>query len=76
LFGNEFFPQTIQDFEVGLDLIYTVFDIGARSGRINAANTELLAANFAFNNTHRNIIYQVEQAYYRLLSSGGQVMPN
>jgi outer membrane protein TolC len=41
LFGNEFFPQTIQDFEVGLDLNYTVFDIGARSGRINAAKAEL-----------------------------------
>ena len=65
LFGNEFFPQTIQDFQVGLDLNYTVFDFGARSGRISAAN-------FAFNDTHRSIIYQVEQAYYRLLSSVGQ----
>lgn len=72
LFGNEFFPQTIQDFQVGLDLNYTVFDFGARSGRISAAKAELLAANFAFNDTHRRIIYQVEQAYYRLLSSVGQ----
>ena len=72
LFGNEFFPQTIQDFQVGLDLNYTVFDFGARSGRISAAKAELLAANFAFNDTHRSIIYQVEQAYYRLLSSVGQ----
>src|SRR6202162_4579030 len=72
LFGNEFFPQTIQDFQVGLDLNYTVFDFGARSGRISAAKAELLAANFAFNDAHRNIIYQVEQAYYRLLRSVGQ----
>ena len=72
LFGNEFFPQTIQDFQVGLDLNYTVFDFGARSGRISAAKAQLLAANFAFNDTHRNIIYQVEQAYYRLVSSMGQ----
>jgi outer membrane protein TolC len=72
LFGNEFFPQTIQDFEVDLELNYTVFDFGARSGRIDAAKAKLLAANFAFNNTHRNVIYQVEQAYYRLLSSVGQ----
>jgi outer membrane protein len=49
-----------------------VFDFGARRGRINAARAQLLAANFAFNNTHRNVIYQVEQAYYRLLSSVGQ----
>ena len=72
LFGNEFFLQTIQDFQVGLDLNYTVFDFGARSGRISAAKAELLAANFAFNDTNRNIIYQVEQAYYRLLRSVGQ----
>ena len=72
LFGNEFSSQTIQDFQVGLDLNYTVFDFGARSGRISAAKAELLAANFAFNDTHRSIIYQVEQAYYRLLSSVGQ----
>ena len=72
LFGNEFFPQTIQDFQVGLDLNYTVFDFGARSGRISAAKAELLAANFAFNDTHRSIIYRVEQAYYRLVSSMGQ----
>jgi outer membrane protein TolC len=31
-----------------------------------------LAANFAFNDTHRTVIYQVEQAYYRLLNSVGQ----
>jgi outer membrane protein len=72
LFGNEFFPQTIQDFQVGLDLNYTVFDFGARSGRIDAAKAKVLAANFAFNDTHRNIIYEVEQAYYRLVSSMGQ----
>jgi outer membrane protein TolC len=72
LFGNEFFPQTIQDFQVGLDLNYTVFDFGARSDRIDAAKAKLLAANFAFNDTHRNVIYRVEQTYYRVLSSVGQ----
>src|SRR5713226_5405621 len=72
LFGNEFFRQNIQDFEVALDLNYTIFDYGARSGRINAARAQVLSANFAFNDTHRNVIYQVEQAYYRLLNSIGQ----
>ncbi len=72
LFGNEFFRQNIQDFEVALDLNYTIFDFGARSGRINAARAQVLAANFAFNDTHRNVIFQVDQAYYRLLSSMGQ----
>src|ERR1700737_2662458 len=31
---NRFFRQTIGDFQVALDLNYTVFDFGARSGRI------------------------------------------
>jgi outer membrane protein len=71
-FGNRFNAQAVQDFELALDLSYTVFDFGARRGRINAARAQLLAANFAFNDTHRNVIYQVEQSYYRLLSSMGQ----
>src|SRR5216683_3534477 len=72
LFGNRFDGQVVQDFQVELDLNYNVFDFGARSGRIDAASAEVLAANFVFNDTHRTVIYQVEQAYYRLLNSMGQ----
>jgi len=71
-FGNRFYGQVVQDFQVELDLNYTIFDFGGRSGRIDAARARLLAADFAFNDTHRQIIYQVQQAYYRLLSSMGQ----
>jgi outer membrane protein TolC len=71
-FGDRFHGQTIQGFQVALDLNYTVFDFGARSGRIDAARARLLSANFAFNDTHRSVIDQVEQAYYRLLNSIGQ----
>ncbi len=71
-FGNRFFGQTAQTFELALDLNYTVFDFGARSGRIDASRARLLSANFAFNDTHRSVIDQVEQAYYRLLNSIGQ----
>ena len=71
-FGSRFYGQVVQDFQVELDLNYTVFDFGVRSGRINAAKAQVLAANFAFNDTHRQVIYQVQQAYYRLLSSMGQ----
>jgi outer membrane protein len=71
-FGNRFNAQAVQDFEIGFALSYTVFDFGARRGRIDAAKAQLLAANFAFNDTHRNVIYQVEQSYYRLLSAMGQ----
>jgi outer membrane protein len=71
-FGNRFNAQTVQDFEIALDLSYTVFDFGGRRGRINSARAQLLAANFAFNDTHRIVIYRVEQSYYRLLSAIGQ----
>jgi outer membrane protein len=71
-FGGQFYKQVAQDFELALELNYTVFDFGARSGRINAASAQLLAANFAFNDTHREVIYQVQTAYYRLLSALGQ----
>ncbi len=70
--GTRYFRQTFQDFQVAFDLNYTVFDFGARAGRIAAASAEVLAANFAFNDTHRRVIYQVEQAYYQLLNASGQ----
>jgi outer membrane protein len=69
---DRFYRQTIGDFQVALNLNYTIFDFGARSGRIAAATAEVLAANFAFNDTHRSVIYQVEQAYYQLLNASGQ----
>ena len=72
LFGDRFYSQVVQDFEVEMNLTYTVFDFGGRAGRIGAAKAQLLAADFAFNDTHRQIIYQVQQSYYRLLSSMGQ----
>ena len=72
LVGDRFVRQTVQDFDVALSLNYTVFDFGARSARITAARAEVLVANFAFNDTHRKVIYQVEEAYYRLLNSIGQ----
>ncbi|HEX4167169.1 MAG TPA: TolC family protein [Bryobacteraceae bacterium] len=72
MLGTRFYRPTVQGFEGTLDLSYTVFDFGARAGRIAAAKAQLLAANFAFNDTHRRIIYQVEQAYYRLLNTSGQ----
>jgi outer membrane protein TolC len=55
-----------------LDLRYLVFDFGGRSGRIGAAAADALALNFAFNDTHRRIIFQVEQTHYRVLNATGQ----
>jgi outer membrane protein len=72
LFAEQFVRQTLQEFEAALDLSYTIFDFGARGGRIDAASARVLAANFAFNDTHRAVISQVEQVYYRLLNTIGQ----
>ena len=71
-FGERFYGQETQNFQLEMDLNYTLFDFGARAGRINEAKAQLLAANFAFNDTHRQVIYQVQQSYYRLLNSMGQ----
>ena len=74
LAGSTFVRQNIETIRVAFDLSYTVFDFGARAGRIDAAKAELLAANFAFNDTHRNIIFRVQKAYYELLNASGQVI--
>jgi outer membrane protein len=71
-FGSRFFRQTVPGYEASLELNYTLFDFGARRGRIAAEGARLLAANFVFNDVHRKVIYQVQQAYYRLLNASGQ----
>ena len=70
--GSRFYRQTIPMFEASLELNYTIFDFGARRGRIAAESARVLAANFAFNDIHRKLIYEVQQAYYRLLNASGQ----
>jgi outer membrane protein len=70
--GPRFVRETTESIEGTLDLHYLVFDFGGRSGRIGAAAADALASNFAFNDTHRRIIFQVEQTYYRLLNASGQ----
>ena len=74
LAASAFQRQSIEAIRVTFEVNYTVFDFGARAGRIDAAKAELFAANFAFNDTHRNIIFRVEKAYYELLNSFGQVI--
>jgi outer membrane protein TolC len=71
-FGSQFYRQTIPHSEISLSFNYTIFDFGARRGRINAESGRLLESNFAFNDVHRQLIYDVSQAYYRLLNAAGQ----
>src|ERR1700722_2261165 len=70
--GQFFHRQTEAVFEPVLHVEYLVFDVGGRSGEIDAAKANLLASDLAFNNTHRQVIYQVASAYYRLLNAEGQ----
>jgi len=70
--GTTIDRRTTADLYGGLEPSYTVFDFGPRSGRISAAKAETLAANCVFNDAHREVIYQVEQAYYKVLNSGRQ----
>jgi outer membrane protein TolC len=71
--NTRFYRQTLQEFDLALDLNYTVFDFGARAGRIDAAKAQLLGADFAFNDVHRRLIYRVAAGYYQLLNASGQV---
>jgi outer membrane protein len=70
--GSRFYRHTDTAIQVSLDLNYTIFDFGARRGRIAAESARVLAANFGFNDVHRKLIFQVQQAYYRLLNASAQ----
>ena len=72
LIGEFFHRQTIGAFEPTLHVEYLVFDFGGRLGAVDVAKANLLIANLEFNNTHRQIIYRVSSAYYRLLNAKGQ----
>jgi outer membrane protein TolC len=71
-FGNSFQRQTTETLSPILQLDYTIFDFGRRSQEIAASKSDLLAANFQFNDTHRRVIFQVMQSYYRLLETIGR----
>ena len=71
-FAPSYYRQTTGTFTTVLTLDYTIFDFGRRLDEVAINRSNLLAANFLFNDTHRTIIFQVMQAYYRLLDTKGQ----
>ena len=71
LLNSTFYRQTYGNFSPELHAEYLVFDFGGRTGAIDAAKWNLLAANLNFNDTHRRIIFQVMSAYYQLLNAEG-----
>jgi outer membrane protein len=70
-FAPNYFQQTIETFSPAFSLDYIIFDFGRRTDEISASRSNLLAANFLFNDTHRRIIFQVMQSYYRVLNTRG-----
>ena len=51
-----------------LELTYLLFDFGGVSAGVEEARQTLLAANFSFNQSLQDLLLEVEQAYYRLIS--------
>jgi outer membrane protein len=72
LFVTRFYHEDLATFPATLFVNYTVFDFGARGARIDQARAALLAVDFSFNDTHRRVIFQVAEAYYRLLDATSQ----
>jgi outer membrane protein TolC len=72
LFVTKFYHEDLATFPATLSVNYTVFDFGARGAKIDQARANLLAADFTFNDTHRRVIFEVAEAYYRLLDAMSQ----
>jgi outer membrane protein TolC len=60
-------PQTRLSPSIGLS--YVLYDFGARGSALEAARYELLAANLNQNRALQDVVLNVEQAYYQLLSA-------
>ena len=71
-FSPAWIRQTSGTFSPTLSLDYIVFDFGRRLQEIAISRNNLLAADFLFNDTHRQVIFQTMQAYYHLLDTQGQ----
>jgi outer membrane protein len=69
LFVTRFYHENLATFPASLSLSYTLLDFGARAARLDQAKANLMAADFKFNDTHRRVIFQVAEAYYRLLDA-------
>ncbi len=71
-FSPNWIRQTTGTFSPTMSLDYTIFDFGRRFDEIAISRSNLLSANFLFNDTHRKVIFSVMDAYYRVLNSKGQ----
>ena len=72
LFVTRFYHEDLATFPATLSVNYTVFDFGARDAKIDQAKAKMLAADFTFNDAHRRVVFEVAEAYYRLLDAISQ----
>jgi outer membrane protein TolC len=59
-----------------ITLTYLLFDFGARDSRVRAAEYQALAAALTQNRVLQEVVFQVEQAYYRFLGFDALVRSN
>ena len=59
-----------------VSLSYVLYDFGVGGYQIEAAEYRLLAANLAHNRALQDVVFQVEQAYYRLIGNDALVRVN
>ncbi len=63
-------------FGPSVSLSYVLFDFGVRGYQIESSEYRLLAANLVHNRVLQDVIFLVEQAYYRLLGNDALVRVN
>jgi len=63
-------------FGPAVSLNYVLYDFGVRGYQIETSEYRLLAANLAHNRVLQDVIFQVEQAYYRLIGNDALVKVN
>ncbi len=63
-------------FGPSISLSYVLFDFGARGYQIESSEYRLLSANLSHNRVLQDVIFVVEQAYYRLLGNDALVRVN
>ncbi len=59
-----------------VSLSYVLYDFGAGDYQLEAAEYRLLAANLAHNRALQDVVFQVEQAYYRLIGNDALLRVN
>ncbi len=72
LLYNTFARQTIGLYQPMLQVSYLAFDFGDRSARIDEARQRLVAANFNFNRSLLDVLFETSRRYYQLLNAQGQ----